>query len=211
LVDEHAAREAGLASLSATALQAYASGMVGPPDSEDQLFEQGFARLEEIRVGIEQGPFSERHLFRVGMPEKHLQLWLASKLRDTPNRHFTVERESEVDDDKRTDVQIACRHGTACIEIKPLDAKRSYSANSLVNTLRHQLVDQYLKGFNSAHGVLLLLRLDDKAWDLPDRPCQPFGALVDWLQSQADQIRSDLPHVRALQVIGIDCFEPQKL
>ena len=114
---EHAAREASLVSLDAEALHAIGAGLTEAPQSESQLFAQAVARLDEIRRGIEEGPFSERNLFTVGMPEKFLQLWLASKLRDTPNRHFTVTREEEMDAEKRTDVQLGCKHGNACIEI----------------------------------------------------------------------------------------------
>ena len=106
------------------------------PRTEGELFEQVVARLTDIRERLEGGPFSDRDLFRRAMEEKHLQLWLAARLSDTPHRRFTarfaVHREPQVDDDKRTDVEVSSQVGKVCIEIKPVDRGRGYSANSLV-------------------------------------------------------------------------------
>ena len=207
LVAEHAAVEAGReARLEPADLKALGSPFVTAPRSEAQLFEQAMARLEELRKGVEEGPFSDRDLFKPGMPEKYLQRWMAARLRDTQNRRFSVHREEELDDDKKPDVQISCQHGSVCIEVKPLDQSRTYSANSLVGTLRTQLVGQYLRGFNSSHGVLVLFRLDTKTWDVPGGTSgQPFAALLEYLQTEADAVRAECPGIQALRVFGIDC------
>lgn len=91
--------------------------------------------MEEVRISLEEGPFSERKLITANTPEKHLQLWLAAKFRDTQNRRFSVHREEEVDD-KKTDIQLGCRFGNVCVESKPVDTDRGYSANSLTDTLQ---------------------------------------------------------------------------
>jgi hypothetical protein len=66
---------------------------------------------------FEEGPFSERSLFFAGMPEKSLQLWLAAKFRETQNRRFDVHREEEVDDDKKTDIQLIKRSAAGVSEL----------------------------------------------------------------------------------------------
>src|SRR6266498_1864199 len=71
---------------------------------------------------------------------------------------FKVHREPQVDDDKRTDIEVSSAAGKVCIELKPVDSTRSYSAKSLTETLRAQLVGQYLRGQNSKHGVLVVFR-----------------------------------------------------
>ncbi|MGH8657983.1 MAG: hypothetical protein ACREV4_05780, partial [Gammaproteobacteria bacterium] len=74
LVRQHAAQEAQhSAQFSSAALQAIGSPFLTDPQSESQLFQQVLARLEEIRKGVEEGPSSDRDLFRIGMPEKLLQ------------------------------------------------------------------------------------------------------------------------------------------
>jgi hypothetical protein len=179
------------------------------PKNENHLFNQVLGRLRDIKQGVEAGPFSDRTLFQSGILEKKLQLWLAARLVDTPNRLFSVHREEEVDNSKKTDIQVSFGKWNVCIEIKPVDKNR-YSANSLVDTLRDQIVGQYLKGYNSQHGILLLLRLDNKKWNIPGgKTNQPFTAMVEYLQNQADKIKHDMPgRVHELIVLSIDCTKP---
>jgi len=204
---EHAALEAQRSALVEPArLKALGEPFRFEPKSERELFQQALARLEEIRRGIEEGPFSDRLLFSVGIPEKHLQLWLAARLLDTTNRRFSVHREEVVDADNRTDVQLSCQYGNVCVEVKPLDTTRSYSAASLVHTLRAQIIEQYLKGFNSTHGILVLCRLDEKTWVIPgETKARHFTGLVAYLCEQAEAIKRDYPEIDALEVFGIDC------
>jgi len=206
-VTEHAALEAlQYSQFEPRDLRNISSPFVTAPKSEAQLFEQVMARLEEVRKGTEEGPFSDRDLFSPQTPEKQLQNWLAARFRETQNRRFTVTREEEVDKNKEPDIQLGCPQGKVCVEIKPLSREHSYSANSLTDTLRTQIVKQYLKGFNSAHGILVLFRLDDKTWDIPrGEKSQPFSALVEYLQAQATIIMAESSGVNALTVFGIDC------
>jgi hypothetical protein len=204
---EHAELEAAAgAQWAVERLRSIHTAFDSEPRNEAQLYDQALARLEEVRTSIEEGPFSERVLFRPGIPEKHLQLWLAAKYQDTQNLRFSVHREEEVDDDKRTDIQLACATAKVCVEIKPLDRTRSYSATSLVeDTLKRQLVGQYLKGRNSFRGILVLMQLDDKRWDLPSATGQGFDELVGYLQNAADHIKLRTPAVAELHVFGIRC------
>ena len=180
------------------------------PRTAGELYEQVVARLQEIREGIERGPFSDRLLFAPGMDEKKLQLWLAARLSDTPLRRFIprfkVHREPQVDDDKRTDIEVSSAAGKVCIEIKPVDSHRNYAANSLTDTLRKQLVGQYLRGQNSKHGILVIFRLEDRRWKIPDGSARgDFNELIEYLAAQAEKIRANSADVENLKVIGIDC------
>lgn len=209
---EHASAEAERRSVvSAAELPLIGDVYCREPRTEGELYEQIIARLQEIREGIEGGPFSDRVLFEPGMAEKKLQLWLAARLSDTPLRRFIprfrVHREPEVDDDKRTDIEVSSAAGKVCIELKPVDTYRSYSANSLTKTLREQLVGQYLRGQNSKHGILVVFRLDDKKWEIPGGPDRGnFNDLIEYLAKQAAKIKADTADVEELRVIGIDCI-----
>jgi hypothetical protein len=111
-----------------------------------------------------------------------------------------------VDDDKRTDIEVSSAAGKVCIEIKPVDSHRSYSANSLTQTLGEQLVGQYLRGQNSKHGVLVIFRLDDKKWEIPGGPERgDFNELIGYLAEQAAKIEANSTAVESLRVIGINC------
>jgi hypothetical protein len=206
-VVEHAALEAQqFAPIEPSGLKTLGEPFLSEPKNERDLFQQVLGRLEEIRKGVEEGPFSDRLLFPPRIPEKHLQLWLAARFLDTTNRRFSVHREEVVDADKRTDVQLSCQYGNVCVEIKPLDSGRSYSAASLVETLRIQIVGQYLKGLNSAHGILVLCRLDKKRWAIPgETKARDFTKLVAYLRDQAESVKRDYPGIEALEVFGIDC------
>ncbi|MDC8771726.1 hypothetical protein PRZ03_09115 [Paucibacter sp. hw8] len=203
---EHGAIDASAGVMRAVdELRSIASPFQSEPKTEAQLYDQVIARLEEIRKNIEEGPFSERDLFSCGMPEKYLQRWLAAKFRETQNRRFSVHREEEVDDDKMTDVQLSCPAGNVCVELKPVDTTR-YSAATLTDTLRTQIVGQYLKGTNSSHGILVLLQLDNKTWDIPGgAKRQPFSALLTYLEGQASVIKAESPGVAKLAVFGMRC------
>lgn len=180
------------------------------PKTANELCQQVMARLAQIRNSIENGPFSDRVLFGPQTPEKHLQLWLAGRLNDTPSRRFSprfaVHREPEVDASKRTDIEVSSRGHKVCIEIKPVDKKR-YGAAELRETLRRQLVKQYLKGgSNSRHGVLVILWLEDKQWDIPRVARRAsFTQLVDHLSDYARTLRAAHPEIESLLVFGIDC------
>ena len=105
-----------------------------------------------------------------------------------------------------TDIQLSCPAGNVCVEIKPVDSGR-YSANTLTDTLRTQIVGQYLKGNNSSRGILVLMQLDDKKWDIPDELArQPFSALVGYLAGQATAIRAASAGVNELVVFGMRCI-----
>lgn len=206
-ITEHASLDAAqAANWTPEQLKSIGSPFLSAPCTEAQLYEQVIARLEDIRKNLEEGPFSERSLFFAGMPEKSLQLWLAAKFRETQNRRFDVHREEEVDDDKKTDIQLSCPAGNVCVEIKPVDAGRGYSANSLTDTLRSQIVGQYLKGYNSSRGILVLMQLDNKTWSIPGGSTgQPFTALVGYLEPQAESIKRSSAGVSELAVFGIRC------
>ena len=206
-VTEHASLDAEqAANRTAAELKAIGSPFQSEPRTEAQLYEQVLARLEELRKNLEEGPFSERDLFSPGIPEKFLQRWLAAKFRETQNRRFSVHREEEVDDDNMTDIQLSCPAGNVCVEIKPADSTRSYSANSLTDTLRTQIVGQYLRGTNSTRGILVLLQLDNKSWSIPGGATgQAFPALVSYLEIQAQAIKAVSDGVNELTVFGIRC------
>jgi hypothetical protein len=217
LVLEHASAEAERRSVvSAAELPGFGEVYCHEPRTEEELYAQVVARLQEIREGIEGGPFSDRVLFEPGMDEKKLQLWLAARLSDTPLRRFIprfkVHREPQVDDDNRTDIEVSSAAGKVCIEIKPVDSCRPYSANSLTGTLRKQLVGQYLRGQNSKHGILVVFRLDDKKWQIPGGPARgDFNNLVKYLEEQATKIKADRADVEGLIVIGLDCVSAKPL
>lgn len=209
LVHSHASEAAKeLASLEPKDIPSLGEKYWREPRSEPDLFEVVLARLESIKDGVEAGPFSDRVLFESGMAEKKLQLWLAARLDETCGRHgFRVSREDEVDAGKKPDVHVHHAKGTVCLEIKPLDKKRS-THQKLEEALENQLIDQYMGGRNSHHGILVLLLLENRRWKLPGKSRADFRALLAFLQTYANTLKATRPDdVEGLKVVGIDCTE----
>jgi hypothetical protein len=205
----HASEEAKeLASLEPKDIPSLGEKYCREPRSEAELFDVVLARLETIKQGVEAGPFSDRVLFEAGMAEKKLQLWLAARLDETCGRHgFRVSREDEVDASKKPDVHIHHAKGTVCLEIKPLDKER-YSARELKAAISDQLVDQYMGGRNSHHGILVLLLLENRRWRLPGKSHADLRELLAFLEKYANTLKANRPaDVEGLKVVGIDCTE----
>lgn len=206
-------RQAGLsaeinADMPYTELRRLEATFSSAPLEPGRLYLQVIARLEDLRVSIEDGPYSEAVLFTPGMDESQLQVWLAARIGSFGNRRFSVTREEELHRQKRSDVQVVCAGGKVCIEVKPLDDGR-YTASQLVGTLRDQIVKQYLIGHNSRHGILLLIMLKRRRWMIPGRT--GFGDLTDlvlYLQAQANQIAAQRGDIEKLTVFAIDASPP---
>jgi hypothetical protein len=183
--------------------------------TEGELLEQVLARLQEIQTQIETGRHSDRELFTPGMDEKKLQIYLAGRLEDTPGRHFgarsRVSRETEADLGNKPDIEVVAAAGRVPVEVKPIDKER-YSANSLADTLRDQIVAKYLVRGGSRNGVLVVMNLEEKNWQIPGGTrAGSFADLIAYLQREAEAIRKTDPNVDQLVVVGIDCVRPQLL
>lgn len=196
--------------MNARDLQALGAPHCSDPLTADALHHQVMARLFEVRDSVENGPFSDRGLMQPGMPEETLQLWLASRLNDTPQRKFStrfaVYREPQVDRSRRTDIEVSARGFKVCIELKPLDSGR-YSFAELLDTLRRQLVAQYLNGgSNSRHGILVLLLLKHRHWSIPEVSTRAtFSELQQHLAMEANKLLRAHSWARSLDVVGITC------
>jgi hypothetical protein len=176
------------------------------PRNGSELFSMVCSRLSDIRADFESGDFGDRGIFPNGVREEILQRYFAGRLATASRRRFDVVREDEVADHKEPDIRI--RHpvaGIVSIEIKPLDQKR-YTYQVLVDTIRDQLVGQYMRTARSGHGVLLLcLCVKPRRWRVanPQRYVQ-FKELIRLLQIEANAIGEQNPNVDGLAVVGID-------
>jgi len=181
------------------------------PRTEAELFDFALARIADIRLNVEEGPFSEREILaRVGRIERNLQLWFAAKLHQWPQRAYATTREEELDARKKSDIQLRLAGHAVCVEIKTLGRTcGKYSAADLVDTLERQLVRQYLRGSNSKHGVLLLFLVEPRKWTHPKtRQKLGLSQLVEYLNDEAKRLLRTHPDLGGLEVVAIDCTEP---
>ena len=115
---------------------------------------------------------------------------------------FQESGESRIDDDYW--FRLPSRSGLLWRDV--LKKRLAVILGEAGDTLKDQLVGQYLKGRNSRHGILVLLRLDKKRWQIPDGVNDgQFEDLVKYLRSQATQIKAQNDKVERLEVFGINC------
>jgi hypothetical protein len=179
--------------------------------TEAELLEQVVAALKQVRAKIETGVFSDRALFHPGIEEKQLQTYLAARIEDVA-KHFRIVREPEVGLKNKPDIQAVAPAGMVPIEIKPVDSEtHRYSANALAGTLRDQIAFKYFKHGGSRHGALVVMKLDDKAWEIPGGTQRgTFADLIAYLETEAETLRATTDYVSRIVVIGIDFTTPTR-
>jgi hypothetical protein len=135
--------------------------------------------------------------------EYELQRFVARELERESRGLYSLERESEVIDEKRTDIRIKSNAlGPVTIEVKWADR---WSFDDLVGKIQTQLVDQYLRARRSRHGVYLVAY----------RGVLPRNCSLDWpglaahLRHTAKAVFAGAPEVESLEVVTIS-FEGKK-
>ena len=171
--------------------------------NSDDLFRVVLDRLDDIRESVERDEFSYRQLFQEAS-EDLFQKWIADQLQSEDKHGCSYTREEEAAEEKKPDIRVHhsnCAGTPVSIEIKVAE---NWNSRDLKEALHRQLVDLYLRKQKSRHGVLLLCSRGERKKGRKDPVCQNFSVLIDTLQCEADQRRSQSPDIDGLQVIGID-------
>lgn len=173
-----------------------------PSKDRDGLFDVMMDRLEDLAHELRHGDFSDRRTVRGIAEEAEMQRTLARRLRDAAGGVYTVTREEEVADGKRTDIRLlAAGSGLkAVLEIKIAD---KWTLTELERALRDQLVGKYMRHSDCKAGCLLLTwRGEKKSWGRGER--LTFGQLVERLREKAKAVEGNPPHDVRLGVFGLD-------
>lgn len=185
------------------------------PTTPGDLFRLVCNRLQAIRHDIEERDFGDRGIFPPDTDEEILQRYFAGRLERESRGRYDVTREEEVADHKEPDIRIRrSQVGVVSIEIKPLDDGR-YSVAQLQNTLKDQLVGQYMRAVDARHGILLLCKIKNRKWQItkPDGTVNRSAGLPDLLKvlnDAADGLVADRPDIEGVKVIGIDATAREK-
>jgi hypothetical protein len=173
----------------------FEQGRDATPSSRAALFALVRRHLRQISGSQQEGEFAYPELFeRLAGPhpseegmnrvELTVQRWVAATLQLVSRGLYTVEREPEKKDQKRVDICATVPGvGQVPIEIKPIGA---YSFADLKRTIEHQLLGDYMRPREVTHGVLLLVRLVDKQFQLGENRKRWFADLVSALSEFAD-------------------------
>ena len=152
---QRAARDAEFSAFTPADLVALEKRFEAPPHDRDGLFTVMTDRLDDLAHDLAHDDFTDRRTLRTIEDEAEMQRTLAGRIRDRSKGAYTVTREDEVADRKRTDIRLAAVRGEqkAAIEVKIVD---KWSMADLERALRNQLVGQYLRHETCQAGCLLL-------------------------------------------------------
>jgi hypothetical protein len=133
------------------------------------------------------------------LDEKDFQIWLADQLDVVGKGFYHVSRESEVHNDKRTDIQVTDGRYKFVIEIKLIrKGGTQYNADLLRTALKNQLVNQYLiDGTDS--GILAIFATYEKKFKVGNKQIK-LDEMISELNLQAHQIRKNNPEIKYLAV-----------
>ncbi len=207
---ERAARDAEGPASTAEDVVALEKRFEMPPNDRDSLFTCMMDRLDNLAHDVAHDDFSDRRTLRTIKDERDMQVTLASRLRYLAKGAYTVSREDEVADLKRTDIRLAATRGDrkAVIEVKIADARWSLSDFELA--LRDQLVGQYLRHDTCRGGCLLLTYNGAKKfWNQPStRRRLRFAEVIEHLRSLAQSIERERTYEIKLGVRALDLTDP---
>ena len=179
-----------------------------PPANRDGMFEMMIDRLADIEHDL-LSEFDERALLASITDENVMQRTLARRLKDRANHAYTVDREAEVTNAKKTDVRLRSVRGNqqAAIELKL--ANNGWSMRDLLKALERQLVGQYLQHDDCKAGCLLITIAKDRTWEHPEtRASLEFSDMIALLSKRAAEIAEELGHAARIGVVGIDLRPP---
>lgn len=179
-----------------------------PPADRDGMFEMMIDRLADIEHDL-LSEFDERALLASITDENVMQRALARRLKDRANHAYTVDREAEVTNAKKTDIRLRSVRGNqqAAIELKL--ANNGWSMRDLLNAVERQLVGQYLQHDECKAGCLLITIAKDRTWEHPEtRARLEFSEMIELLSKRAEVIAEELGHAARIGVVGIDLRPP---
>ncbi|MCG8334155.1 MAG: ATP-binding protein [Proteobacteria bacterium] len=133
------------------------------------------------------------------LDEKDFQVWLADQLDVVGKGLYRISRESEVHNDKRTDIQVTDGRYKFVIEIKLIrKGGTKYNEELLRKALKKQLVEQYLiDGTDS--GILVIFATYEKKFKVGNKHMQ-LDEMISELNQQARLIRMENPEIKFLAV-----------
>lgn len=180
-----------------------------PPNDRDTLFTCMVDRLEDLAHDLAHHDFTDRGLLRAITEEPNMQRTLAWRLENAAKGSYKISREEEVADLKKPDIRLATVHGDqkAAIEVKIAD---KWTLTELEDTLRNQLVTQYLRHDNCRAGCLLLTYHGRREiWPQPaTRRRLRFAEVIEHLRSLAQSIERERAYEIKLGVCSLDLTDP---
>jgi hypothetical protein len=121
-----------------------------------ELFDLACSRMDDIKLDIEDGRYSQAELLLSVDFEPKLRNWFADELQKRNKGKYSVSTEDELADATRPDLNV---HAPLvdCPTVIELKITDKWSVPKLYERLHNQLVGQYLRDARSQYGVYLLV------------------------------------------------------
>ena len=181
-----------------------------PPRGRDGLFAVMMDRLDDLAHDLAHHDFSDRRTVLSITEEREMQRTLALRIEAKANGTFTVAREEEVADGRRTDIRLSAIDGghRAVVEVKLAD---KWSWADLERGLSDQLAGRYLRHSTCKAGCLLLTYHGGKHfWVHPKTGARiGFSEVVALLRDRARAIEEETSHEVRIAVFGLDLAAPR--
>ncbi len=177
------------------------------PSDDRELFTLLTRHIALIVDRVQSGDHSYRSLVHPHAEESAVAEWMADQLDFRWGTVYSVVREAEVLDSKRTDISVHIPGiPRVTIELKRL-AKNQYTIPALEHAIEDQLVGRYMRDGQAKHGIFVLAQTERRSqgWVEPTTgSVVQYDRLLILLQNYASKIVATNPAVAAISVVGID-------
>lgn len=193
------------------------------PHDRDTLFQVMLNRLDDLQRDVSHHDFFPRKTIREIVKEDEMQRFIALLLAKESKGSYSVVREDEAADGKRTDIRLLANgvEHRAVIEIKLADKR--WTLKELEKALEDQLNQQYLRHENCKAGCLLITNhaghenrkskkrnLKRTYWQHPVTGKRlEWEGVIDHLQEKAKVLQSNDDFGVRLAVVGLDLSDPK--
>jgi hypothetical protein len=185
------------------------------PRTPADLRSLAMARIAEIEHDLLNADYSQGAFFKSLRPEREVQKWVASELRNRRGRAYTLEREPHVVDEREPDIRLQAIASDAKLPVE-IKVAESWTRKELEDALTGQLCGKYMRERGDTHGVLLLVHQEApaKGWSDGSGNYLNFKELVAHLQRLADDIArshqgAPQPEIATIDVSVVRAVEPK--
>ncbi len=178
------------------------------PVNRDSFFTLVSNRLADIQHDISHHDFFPRRTIQGIFDEDEMQRILSLILEEKGNLVYSVVREDESADAKRTDIRLlSCLTADrAVIEVKIAE---KWSMKDFIRALEFQLLGQYLRHATCKSGFLLLTYRGPKTWKHPQTMKRlEFSDVITELSLHASELEKKAERSVKLGIIGLDLRNP---
>jgi hypothetical protein len=204
LAKERAAIDAEQKPWTGSAVAEFSLSAMRTPRSQEDLFHIALARLDDLKLDIEEGDESEAVYLRKLKQETEVRTVFANRLRKASRSMYTIGSEEELADAKRTDIRFNAPQVYAPVPVE-LKIAGKWSFRELRERLESQLVKQYMRV--SQYGIFLLVHNSKKnrRWrNSYTHQLVDFDQLIVSIKREVENLKSKYLNVEHIEVVGID-------